>query len=1082
MWEPGGRAGPRVKEAWRAPALCGLLILCASATQAQTTQAWVTGMVLDSVSGSAIGAARVICTLSDSQIETLTKAASDGRFLFASLSPGEYSIRVEAGGYQAQELHRLEVPVAGALDLEFRLRPEKDIWEARQYRSYFPPGSGQVLTFYGPDVDTSRIATFEANHGHRSNLETTVSTVIDSKTIDAVPLAGRDPYTLLVLLPGVTSDTATGRGLGYSVIGQRPSSSNYLLDGLENNNLTITGPLGIVAPEALSEYRISTNNFSAEYGRTSGFLANVITRPGTAAWHARAYLNFMNESLNANGFQENRKGFARAPLKDIQPGASVSGPLAANRLFASASFQLERYRSRNDPAPYALPTASFIANTPANSFAGKLFGNYPAAVTPQGPGDVGLVSIATPVEIDQGSGVARLDWNPTATQRFFARGLISRYRQPGLLPNPYPAFSSPFHLGAVAIGAGWTWSLGTRLTQEIRAGRSGDSSRYDRPHPEVPQLSGIYATFDDISYPVSLPSSASDFGYRNLTSNWEVADNWSLLAGIHHFRFGGGVLSRGIESSFTADRDGSYTFGDMNSFRLNQPVSLLVAFDRATPGFEPVPYDRAYRYRQTDLFAQDAIRLTSRVSLSLGVRYDHFGAPVNDGPVKDLIWQYGPGPTFPLRAAGAYPGPLPTGDQRIFTVNGGGWANRTGVTYDLTGSGTTMLRASYGIFYDRPFDNLWQSLPVNRQQAGGWSFPPGTTLPFLSPPLDATVYGTYTPLTQFHSPVIFQPSLKNPMIQNAFLGMERRIGSGITLEENLIYSRGRRLWTTDIINRFAGKNGELYYRANQGSSDYHGLATTVRFRFSGWSGQVSYTWSHAADNQSDALAGLFESYNTLGEATKPPYVQLASFTEEFTSHADKARADFDQRHNLVLFGVYQFSSESAGILRRLHGWSVSGLGAIRSGLPYSVFVTSTNTIINQTANLKPGISPFVSPEQAIPGGKLILNWSAFQSPGPTDRGTSGRNAFIGPGLISADLSVARVFHLTPLGESGRLTVRADAYNAFNHANLNNPVAAYYSPHFGQALFGRMEMNSGFPGLAPLNETARRVQLLLRVEF
>src|SRR5262249_15435218 len=140
------------------------------------------------------------------------------------------------------------------------------------------------------------------------------------------------------------------------------------------------------------------------------FIANAITRAGTDEWHGRAYANLMNDSFNANGFQENRQGFARAPLKDIEPGGVISGPLVRDRLFASGTFQLERYRSDNDPSQYALPTASFISSTPADSIAGQLLRNFPAAAVPQGSGDVGLATIVTPVATDQAIGTARLDW------------------------------------------------------------------------------------------------------------------------------------------------------------------------------------------------------------------------------------------------------------------------------------------------------------------------------------------------------------------------------------------------------------------------------------------------------------------------------------------------------------------------------------------------------------------------------------------------------------------------------------------------------------------------------------------------
>jgi hypothetical protein len=113
---------------------------------------------------------------------------------------------------------------------------------------------------------------------------------------------------------------------------------------------------------------------------------------------------------------------------------------------------------------------------------------------------------------------------------------------------------------------------------------------------------------------------------------------------------------------------------------------------------------------------------------------------------------------------------------------------------------------------------------------------------------------------------------------------------------------------------------------------------------------------------------------------------------------------------------------------------------------------------------------------------MLLNSYAFGVPAATAAGTSGRNAFAGPGLVSADLSAARSFALPTLGAAARFTLRADFYNAFNHANLNNPQTFLNGPHFGQALFGRQENNPGFPILLPLNETARQVQIFLRFEF
>ena len=207
---------------------------------------------------------------------------------------------MNAPEYQSQELQNIELTVAARVELDFRLRPLSDVWEAGQYKSVFLPGSKTIVTFFGPDVDPSKSGSFDAQKGRREALESTVSEVIDSGEINNLPLQGRDVYTMLVTQPGVTSDSATGRGLGLAVNGQRPSASNFLLDGVENNNYLMTGPLTTVAPEAIQEYRVSTNNFSAEYGRTSGFVANAITRSGGDQFHGVGYFYLKNDVLNAN--------------------------------------------------------------------------------------------------------------------------------------------------------------------------------------------------------------------------------------------------------------------------------------------------------------------------------------------------------------------------------------------------------------------------------------------------------------------------------------------------------------------------------------------------------------------------------------------------------------------------------------------------------------------------------------------------------------------------------------------------------------------------------------------------------------
>jgi hypothetical protein len=298
----------------------------------------------------------------------------------------------------------------------------------------------------------------------------------------------------------------------------------------------------------------------------------------------------------------------------------------------------------------------------------------------------------------------------------------------------------------------------------------------------------------------------------------------------------------------------------------------------------------------------------------------------------------------------------------------------------------------------------------------------------------------------------------------------------LVVELNGLGSYGRRLITTDIVNRdFSTAQGrynpnlpDIAYRAGQGSSDYNALAAVVRYRASRGMVQATYTWSHTIDTQSEPLLGDFFNLSFTNIQTAAGSNGRATFSQQFNSGADRGNADFDQRHNLVLFSYWTF-----------RGFTVSGLAAFRSGFPYSVLGTSDVITQGLIINNRPDVVGPVSADQSVPGGKRLLNPSAFVPAAPSTLGNLGRNALIGPGLYNIDLSLSRQFSIT---EFARLVVRASAFNVLNHANLNNPDTLLTSPTFGVALYGRQGLQSGFPAVSPLNETPRQIQLSVKVEF
>jgi hypothetical protein len=1075
----------------RTACVAGSLFFLHSAMRGQTTQGLITGRVVSSRSARPVPGAKVKYESRAGSIGGEAKTGTTGYFNLPMLSPGFYRLHVEAAGFQPQELEQVELAVAGWLDFNFRLRPLNDVWEAGQYRSILFPDSDAAVMFFGPDVDISRSGSFDATRGVETEMDASLSTVIDQQLIANLPLNGRDVYALLATLPGVTADTTTARGLGLAIDGQRPSVSNFLLDGLENNNYLITGPLTQLPPEDIEEYRISATNYSAEFGRTSGFVANAITRAPGRRWHGLVYDYQRAAELDANGFQENANGVARLPLRGIEPGFFLGGPILRNRLFVSAALDVSRFRTKQDPETISLPTSSLVRS--ATGAARQLLQQYAPPPVANGTSSTAELTVEPPIATNQMLVSPRVDYlTHNDASRFLFRSSILLEDQPDFAWTPYSAFVTPLMSDSSNLEGAWLWNGSPSLSSEARVGLTTDEAHFNRPHPDVPTLTSADFTV--------LPGSPLPYSYRNHGRNIEVVDTFSRTSGRHTIKFGAGLLTRTITGYVAAFQDGYFGFASALAFAQNQPVGFYIARMRQQPDLNVTPsYSRAYRQTEVFGFVQDSIRLTPRFAVSIGVRYENFGSPTNTGGLKDALLQLGDGSSLEQRIAGAqmaYPGP---GNEKIYDGDNRGIAPRAGFSYSLRRDSNTVMRGGFGIFYDRPFDNLWETLQINNLVLeASQSQPP----PFLLPVTQAAAAVPLQPIINFPTLTLFQPGLRNAYSENGFWGIEQRAAEHLVLQANLVGSFGRELLTTDLVNRalsvppvpFKNPDGisnpqfpMVAYRANQGLSDYYGVQAVARYRSSRLQLQASYTWSHAIDNQSEPLAGEFFDFSFPTGNPTP----VAAFTRQFDSNADRANADFDQRDNVVAYAVWEIPAAfaAAKAARVFRDWTLGGLTAIRSGFPFSPLseTASFNGSGQDYVNNRPNL---VNPAQAVidtpaPGGVQILNPTAFAAPAPGQLGNLGRNAFRGPGLYSADFSLSRRFRLARLGESGRLTLRADAFNLLNHANLNNPVLILGTPApnpFGSALYGRQGFDPGFPTSVPLNEAPRQIQIMVRLEF
>ncbi len=1071
-----------------------LLLLAGVSLRAQTTQGLISGRILNSVTGRPVAGA--VITYSTATLVASGKFQSDaaGYYFLPLLSAGLYNIRVAAQTYQAAEVQRIELPVAGRIQLDVKLRPLNDVWETGQFRSVFLPGTKTIVTFYGPDVDSSRSGSFEALRGQKGTLDTSASYVIDSGQLDSLPIAGRDVYTNLVSLPNVTADGGTSRGLGLSVAGQRPSASNYLLDGVENNNYLVTGPLSPVAPEAVQEYRISTNNYSAEYGRTSGFIANAVTRAGSKEYHGTAYGYLKNDGFNAANFADNAASLGRRPVKEYQFGYQAGGPVTPkgdlrNRLFFSSAFDQLVSHSALDPQTYAVPATNFVSafNLPTTRLARQLLEQYPAPAV-QSNDLVAGYTAAQPVVVDRATLLERGDYTTRdGSNRFLARLAVNKLTEPDFIWSPYKDFTSGLHQDTYAGAANWMRTWTPRLTSELKFSYSDDTLYWDRAHPEVPTLSSGDGTV--------LPGSPAFYAYRNHNRIAETIFSTVWTQNRHIVSAGAGLLLRNNDGYLTAGRDGEYIFSGVTAFAFDRPQYFLATVDRLASTPAQPNFNRSYSYPETYLFAQDSWRLTNRLTLNLGIRYELYGTPTNTGSAKDALLALGSGTNFTSRLASATLVRPAAGDQSLYNADHGDWAGRFGFSWDPNGSGKTVLRGGYGMFYDRPFDNLWQNLRNNGIALPLYSVTASSTN-YLAPVSQAlSLYAKQSQSSSFPSLTLVDPNLKNGYAQSFFLGVQRQLTGSLSVEITGTGSLGRRLITTDLVNRqFTTTNGtgrpneslpDVGYRSSQGSSDYFALSTRVRYQWRTVTVQGVYTWSHSLDNQSDPLTGDFFDLNFTTISSGSGNTLRSAFTQQYNSSGDRANSDFDQRHNLFLWGTWESP------WRRIwsKGWQLSGLAAFRSGFPYSVesIVTSApqfgaGQIQNQRADLV-SASAFYSKPIPAAGGQYVLNPAAFAFPASDSiPGTSGRNAFRGPGLYSMDLAVSRSFSLARWREGMSWSLRADAFNLLNHANLNNPDNLFGSATFGLETYGRQGKASGFPAVAPLNETARQVQISFRVHF
>lgn len=1044
---------------------------------AQTPDASLRGLVHNS-EGKPLPGVRITVVQDDTGLSRDTRTDDRGAYSLTGLPVGRYRIRLELAGHQALERQGLGLAVAEKRDQNFTLTSAEVLGRGsavKEFLQLVPPSLGLPA----------------------ETIASSVSVVLEESRILLLPLATRNIFSLFLLQPGVTSQGAiVRRGLSFSVHGQRVSGSNYLLDGVDNNNLILTGPVVAPSAEGIQEFRMVNSSFSAENGRATAFVAQVVTRAGSNRLRGSLFEFLSHDRLSANTFSNNAAGRERPPLRYNQFGYSLQGPIARNHVFFSSTGEWSRLSAGLD-TEVRLPSALFVAQLPEGSLARRLLTeippipNIPTAADPT----MGVARYTVPARINIFLSAQRVDYHsPSGRNRVLARHtLASTNEQTDRTALGYPSLQAADYFRAHNSLLGWTRGWNGSLLHDLRVGWNHDHLHRPRPRPDIPILQTLISN-------VSLPSSRRQFDEWENNNVLQVSDHWSLrrgrsswTAGLEYRRNLSNSRTAGINGSEAIGAtgifpDGFYLFPDLRAFGAGQPLQFALSVDRLSSGaLRPVRLERRYRSADWAGFIQNDLRLTRHLSLNLGLRYEYFGVPHNLDRSLDLNLYYGPGATIEERLAA---GVLRSTDQNpgdlrdlLYRPDRWNLGPSLGLAWDPGSRGRTVLRAGYAVALDRIFDAA-RDPRVNTEQTAN-CLPQARCTPRFTLPGVALLSSLPQSLGP-SSAVQIDEHLRTPYVQNWYAGMQHSPTPGLLLEIGHAGSVGRKLASRDAVNRLVGQSRlnsrflETAFFSNAGNSNYLALELALRRRFSrGLQLGASYTYSHAIDNQSDIVEGIRLGVTTADEVT------VASFTRQFDARADRGSANFDQRQNLVFHAIWDFPRPgSFPVWRRLaHGWSSSVIGAYRSGFPVNLIgsrsITGSDLRFNRVDFLgNSGQQPNLDPPAPAPGGVQWVDRSLFR-PATGHLGTLGRGAAPGPGFWNYDFALIRQF-ATPDARL-RLQFRAEFYNVFNHANLSPPVPVYTDPNFGRAYYGRSQSFSRF-GELPLDSPARRIQLALRLQF
>jgi len=1081
-----------------------IFFVLAASAPAQTSRGTVSGIVTDT-SGSAVANAAAVLrnTATGVTRDTITNTA--GVYRFDAVDPGPYQVNIKTTGFRTAQTGTFQVTASQVASVDVKLE------------------IGEVSSTVDVSAEVAALQTESPVRGGS----------IEQKPITELPFSGRNPVSLVLTLPGVSTNRY-GNGVGtFSVNGTRGRSNNFLIDGTENNDISIAGQaFQFKNPDAVQEVSAQTSNFDSEFGRAGGAVINTITKGGTNSFHGTLsyLLDVTNDDAITSLQAQDPRVVARRrpnPGTDQWYSGTFGGPIVKNRTFFFGSYFEERQNSSGGQTFTVLSAAGratlnglYPAGTNKNvDLYNKIVGNTVATGqftnVPLGNSrpvlefGTGTVNYASPFrdrsptiridhkisDNDQLSGRFLLDdvANGTSSVSFngFNTSQKNRY-QNALISETHvfsPALTNEFRLGYNRITLDFPIDSANQLGTSL--------PRYD--------ISGV----SSFGIAVNLPQG-------RIANNYTLQDTVTWVRGSHSIRAGFDLLKQRSRQFAPITQRGSlsYLAGGGYSAFANYVDDFggaggVARRDFGSPAYYPALFRQAY-------FVQDRWRVTSDLTVTAGVRYENFGNPVNSLRTSAFTGLFN---IDPATLAGPFNQPNKVNnDNNNFSPSVGiayTPAYQDGPLALIFGNKKSVIRTGYNIGYDSFFNNIASNASTSSPNVVSTLFTSAVD-PAISP-RGAANFSTLFPsapraLLPSDSQNLVDKNLVNPYYQHWSFGIQREVPGNVVIDMSYVGTKGTKLFAQEdlnpivpaalritpanvkpgytLTNRLDNLQGSRLIRTNNGSSYYHAAQVSANRRFSsGLVFNASYTWSKLIDYNSD----VFITNNTNPTSAIPTI--FGGLKRE------KGLSLYHRAHRAVFTYVYElpFYRNQQGFLGRvLGGIQISGITTLESGVPYTVINgQDSDGIGTNLTNDRPDFNPFGQKNvRAVPNTSSPTNYvNPDANNAPIDPNTAqfiglpsnagrtgnlGRNTSFTPGLNSTDANAQKTVRLT---ERFGLQFRTEFYNIFNHPQYGTGSVSPFSPGGGTLLGNVISTPSGqFLNKYLLDNGGRVIRYQLKLTF